>query len=165
VAEVADVRPESPEKSEGSVWWAVLASAEGQLAGPSATLGAPPPVALGGPAGTAAPPAPGAVPGAVPPAPGAVPPAPGAVPGAGPAAPAEAGTGGSEVLARRVPGTHLTPALRRGSAPDGASGATSAQAPDRDPERMRSMLSRFQASQRAGREADPGAPDPPQEGR
>jgi signal transduction histidine kinase len=132
VAEAADVRPEPPDKSDRSVWWAVLASPDGQLTGPSATLGAPPPVELRAPADTAA-----------------------------PAAPGDAVTGGSEILARRVPGTHLSPALRRGGAPHPAS----AQPPDRDPERVRSMLSRFQASQRAGRAADPGAPDPPQEGR
>ena len=73
-------------------------------------------------------------------------------------------------LVRRVPGEHLAPALRGvpsqpatpvgGPTPPDQPGATS-PAPadwgeeggpaDRDPERIRSMLSRFQASQRAGR--------------
>jgi hypothetical protein len=66
-------------------------------------------------------------------------------------------------LARRVPGTHLSPALRRDTAtPDpGGDGST----PERDPERVRSMLSRFQASQRAGRAAATHPPGSPQEGR
>jgi signal transduction histidine kinase len=74
-------------------------------------------------------------------------------------------------LVRRVPGEHLAPALRGVPSPPAAPvgaptppdqpGATSIPAPadwgaeggpaDRDPERIRSMLSRFQASQRAGR--------------
>ncbi len=141
-ADVADVPGARPEPPEHSVWWAVLANSDGQLTGPSATLSAPPPVALGGPQAGAPPAAPGA----------------GAGPGAGAVA---GGPADPEVLARRVPGTHLSPALRRGGAPDGASPPT----PSRDPERVRSMLSRFQASQRAGRAADPRAPDPPQEGR
>jgi hypothetical protein len=55
-------------------------------------------------------------------------------------------------LARRVPGTHLTPALRRDAAgpPPETDGG-------RDAERVRAMLSRFQASQNAGRVAADGS--------
>jgi signal transduction histidine kinase len=135
-ARVADAdagagRPEPPDKS---VWWAVLASAEGQLSGPSATLGTPS-APLGGPRD--------------------------ATPLTGPGAAGSPDADGSGILARRVPGTHLSPALRRGGGPD----AAATPPPGRDPERVRSMLSRFQASQRAGRAADPQVPDPPQEGR
>jgi signal transduction histidine kinase len=57
-------------------------------------------------------------------------------------------------LAHRVPGTHLAPSLRREPAHPPATSANK-----RDPERVSSMLSRFQASQRAGRAAadSPGA--------
>ena len=60
-------------------------------------------------------------------------------------------------LARRVPGAHLA-ALRRDDAP-----APAPAAAHRDPERTRTMLSRFQASQRAGRlaAAAPGSAPPP----
>src|SRR5215207_7464221 len=81
-------------------------------------------------------------------------------------------------LARRVPGAGLA-SLRRsgaGAIPPAASGgpgpdggpirAAPAHATDADRERMRSMLSRFQASQRAGRAAatDGGSPEKPLEG-
>ena len=64
-------------------------------------------------------------------------------------------------LARRVPGTHLAPALRR----DAPGPPTDAER-SRDVERVRAMLSRFQASQNAGRvAADPPRPRPPEENR
>jgi len=63
-------------------------------------------------------------------------------------------------LARRVPGTHLTPALR--DAPGRPTDADSG----RDAERVRAMLSRFQASQNAGRVAADGPrPRSPEENR
>jgi signal transduction histidine kinase len=61
----------------------------------------------------------------------------------------------SEGLVRRVPGAGLSPSLRRAEAP--ASAPTPARATRKprsaptDREQMRSLLSRFQASQRAGR--------------
>jgi signal transduction histidine kinase len=101
-------------------------------------------------------------------------------PGAGP---------GASGLVRRVPGASLAPPLRGaippGPGPDGAPAPPWAGPPDtglrpelavaasRDPERIRSMLSRFQSSQRAGRAvatlptdqpADP-RPRPPEEDR
>jgi signal transduction histidine kinase len=87
--------------------------------------------------------------------------------GPAPAAPAGAPAAGDDAgaapgLARRVPGTHLAPALRRDAAPGDGDGAAGA---GRDPARVRSMLSRFQASQRAGRAAAPHPPGSPQEGR
>jgi signal transduction histidine kinase len=82
-----------------------------------------------------------------------------------PAPPAPGGDGtGAPALARRVPGTHLTPALRREAAP-AAVGDDTTTGTGRDPARVRSMLSRFQASQRAGRAAAPHPPGSPQEGR
>jgi hypothetical protein len=88
----------------------------------------------------------------------------------------------AEGLVRRVPGAGLA-SLRRAGADAGATppagpgaGAGAppegtalrpppAQASEADRERMRSMLSRFQSSQRAGRAAaDPTAPAPTQEG-
>ena len=64
-------------------------------------------------------------------------------------------------LVRRVPGTHLAPSLRR----DGDGGHT-APSPERDRDHVRSMLSKFQANQRAGRAAADARPaDPPQEKR
>jgi signal transduction histidine kinase len=90
------------------------------------------------------------------PAPGSgVPPTPSAgdPPGAGgPGAPATPGTpAGADLtgLARRIPGAGLSPSLWRGPAPAAASGPAN----PRDHERVRSMLSRFQAGQRAGRAA------------
>jgi len=101
-------------------------------------------------------------------------------------------------LVRRVPGTHLAPALRSAATPGAAPAAApavptmpngpnglngpngpgvappeAAGEPGRDPERIRSMLSRFQSSQRAGRAVstlpadDPADPRPrsPEEGR
>jgi signal transduction histidine kinase len=65
-------------------------------------------------------------------------------------------------LVRRVPGTHLTPALRRRAGAPGTPGtppAPPAPGSSRDPERVRRMLSRFQANQRAGRAAAPAPPD------
>jgi signal transduction histidine kinase len=56
-------------------------------------------------------------------------------------------------LVHRVPGMSLTPSLRRPESP-GPSGGPDPTEPDRtdrDPARVRSMLSRFQSSQRAGR--------------
>jgi len=65
-------------------------------------------------------------------------------------------------LARRVPGSHLAPALRRDA--DGPEPAT--EGGGRDIERVRAMLSRFQASQHAGRvAADPPHARPPEENR
>ena len=67
-------------------------------------------------------------------------------------------------LVQRVPGMHLAPSLRRDNG-DG-SGDTTAPAPERDRDHVRSMLSKFQANQRAGRAAaDAGPADPPQEKR
>jgi signal transduction histidine kinase len=64
-------------------------------------------------------------------------------------------------LARRVPGSHLAPALRR-DAPGRPTNADSV----RDAERVRAMLSRFQASQNAGRVAADGSrPRSPEENR
>jgi signal transduction histidine kinase len=97
---------------------------------------------------------------------------------------------GASGLVRRVPGASLAPPLRGPMPPapgpagapalprePGSNGAASppglAGAPGRDPERVRSMLSRFQSSQRAGRAvatlptdqpADP-RPRPPEEDR
>jgi hypothetical protein len=62
-------------------------------------------------------------------------------------------------LARRVPGTHLIPALRR----DAAAGPPPEADGGRDAERVRAMLSRFQASQNAGRVAADGPPPGPPE--
>jgi hypothetical protein len=62
-------------------------------------------------------------------------------------------------LVRRVPGTHLTPALRRRAGAPGTPPAPPAPGSSRDPERVRQMLSRFQANQRAGRAATPAPPD------
>ncbi|HLM63805.1 MAG TPA: ATP-binding protein [Acidimicrobiales bacterium] len=76
--------------------------------------------------------------------PASPPPGPG-TPGT-PAARSDAGPTG---LARRIPGAGLSPSLRRGPDPAAASGP----AVPRDHERVRSMLSRFQAGQRAGRAA------------
>jgi signal transduction histidine kinase len=68
----------------------------------------------------------------------------------------------SDGLVRRVPGAHLAPALRR----DGSVESESAPATPRDRDQVRSMLSSFQASQRAGRAAaDPPSPRSPQENR
>jgi anti-sigma regulatory factor (Ser/Thr protein kinase) len=69
-------------------------------------------------------------------------------------------------LVRRVPGAGLAPSLRRRPGGDRSGATPSAQAePDRsaprDNDRVRSMLTRFQASQRAGRAAAEGPPDPP----
>ena len=73
-------------------------------------------------------------------------------------------------LARRVPGSHLAPSLRRDAAahpvatPPAAPAHGLASRPDR--EQVRSMLSRFQHSQRAARAAaDPPPADSPQEQR
>jgi len=64
-------------------------------------------------------------------------------------------------LARRVPGSHLAPALRRD-----APGPPTDTDGSRDVERVRAMLSRFQASQNAGRVAADGPrPRPPEENR
>jgi hypothetical protein len=65
-------------------------------------------------------------------------------------------------LVRRVPGANLAPFLRR----DAASTSPPAAAPptaQRDPDQVRSMLSTFQASQRAGREAAEATPAAPPE--
>jgi signal transduction histidine kinase len=69
-------------------------------------------------------------------------------------------------LVRRVPGAGLAPSLRRRPAGERSAATPSAQeGPDRsaprDNDRVRSMLSRFQASQRAGRAAAEAPPDPP----
>ncbi|HEX6418525.1 MAG TPA: ATP-binding protein [Acidimicrobiales bacterium] len=71
----------------------------------------------------------------------------------------------AEGLVRRVPGTHLAPALRREGSGGGQAPAPR-PAPARDPDQVRSMLSKFQASQRAGRAAaDATLADPFQERR
>jgi hypothetical protein len=68
---------------------------------------------------------------------------------------------GPDGLARRVPGTHLTPALRRD-----APGRPANAERGRDADRVRAMLSRFQASQNAGRVAADGPrPSSPEENR
>jgi signal transduction histidine kinase len=54
---------------------------------------------------------------------------------------------GAPTLARRVPGASLAPSLRR----DAGDQPTHEPVQTRDPERVRSMLSRFQTNQRAGR--------------
>ncbi|HET6954754.1 MAG TPA: hypothetical protein VFI47_30610, partial [Acidimicrobiales bacterium] len=82
-------------------------------------------------------------------------------PGGPPAEPVPAPP--ADGLVRRVPGTHLAPSLRRG-APDQPP-ATPGPAPGRDREQVRSMLSRFQTSQRAGRAAAESPPEAPQEPR
>jgi anti-sigma regulatory factor (Ser/Thr protein kinase) len=72
---------------------------------------------------------------------------------------------GGDGLARRVPGTHLAPALRRDAGADGDADAAT-QGGSRDVERVRAMLSRFQSSQHAGRvAADPPPRRPPEENR
>ena len=69
-------------------------------------------------------------------------------------------------LVRRVPGAALDPSLQRkpggrdAGAPPSAQAGPARSAP-RDNDRVRSMLSRFQASQRAGRAAAEAPPDPP----
>jgi signal transduction histidine kinase len=78
----------------------------------------------------------------------------GATPAAG-AGPAEPGAG--EGLARRVPGANLAPGLRRSPQGDG-DGADEPPAAERDA-RAGTMLSRFQASQRAGRAAASAEPN------
>jgi hypothetical protein len=71
----------------------------------------------------------------------------------------------SDGLVRRVPGAHLAPALRRDATTEPLAAPASPAPRDRD--QVRSMLSDFQASQRAGRAAtDPPPPDrSPQENR
>jgi signal transduction histidine kinase len=69
-------------------------------------------------------------------------------------------------LVRRIPGAGLAPSLRRNPGGDGpdvepSSQAGPARSAPRDGDRVRSMLSRFQASQRAGRAAAEAPPDPP----
>ena len=146
LAEAAGVAapPEGGDGPRGPAWWTVLVD--------PARL--PPPVTS---EGSLAPPAIFGSPGGPPPA------RPAPTPGAAP--PASGGDGtGAPALARRVPGTHLTPALRRDAEPPtGGDDATTGTG--RDPARVRSMLSRFQASQRAGRAAAPHPPGSPQEGR
>jgi signal transduction histidine kinase len=77
-------------------------------------------------------------------------------------------TGGvtADGLVRRVPGAGLAPSLRRNPggdrpAPPSASPERTGRPAPRDNDRVRSMLSRFQASQRAGRAAAEAPPDPP----
>jgi hypothetical protein len=85
--------------------------------------------------------------------------------GAGDALPASAVTELSDGLVRRVPGAHLAPPLRRDTTTEPLAAHTPTAPRDRD--QVRSMLSNFQASQRAGRAAtDPPPPDrSPQENR
>jgi signal transduction histidine kinase len=105
---------------------------------PSGPVALPAPVI--GPAGG---PMPGPPP---PPAPPAPPPPPGS---SGPAPPGPGDLPTINGLARRVPGAGLTPSLRRQPAAEPA-----APQPARgDRERVRSLLSRFQENQRAGRAA------------
>jgi len=81
-----------------------------------------------------------------------------ATPAAPPVIPPAPGDG----LARRVPGSHLAPALRR----DAEHASPAADSGGRDVDRVRAMLSRFQASQHAGRvAADPPVRHPPEETR
>ena len=81
-----------------------------------------------------------------------------ATPAAPPVIPPVPGDG----LARRVPGSHLAPALRR----DAEHASPAADSGGRDVDRVRAMLSRFQASQHAGRvAADPPVRHPPEETR
>jgi hypothetical protein len=78
-----------------------------------------------------------------------------------PVPPGPAADGDPDGLARRVPGTHLTPAMR-GDTPGPPADAEGG----RDAQRVRAMLSRFQASQNAGRSAaDAPPPRPPEENR
>ncbi|HEY8525776.1 MAG TPA: ATP-binding protein [Acidimicrobiales bacterium] len=91
-----------------------------------------------------------------------------AVPGRGgdrpPAAPDPPVT--AEGLVKRVPGAGLPPALRRPPVGERSEGTGVREAGPlrpaaRDNDRVRSMLSRFQASQRAGRAAAAGSPPDP----
>jgi signal transduction histidine kinase len=78
-----------------------------------------------------------------------------------PVPPAPVADTASDGLARRVPGSHLAPALRR----DAPGRPTDAER-GRDADRVRAMLSRFQASQNAGRVAADGPrPRSPEENR
>jgi signal transduction histidine kinase len=77
-------------------------------------------------------------------------------------------TGGltADGLVKRVPGAGLAPGLRRKPGGDGTGSSPSRPAVQphstpRDNDRVRSMLSRFQASQRAGRAAAEAPPDSP----
>jgi signal transduction histidine kinase len=103
------------------------------------------------------------------PTPGPVP-APAAAPVAAPPPPTPEPATGVPTLAnglvRRVPGSHLAPSLRRDEA-DGPAPARDVP-PPRSPEQVRSALSSFQSSQRAGRaaaDADSDTGPPPVEGR
>jgi signal transduction histidine kinase len=81
-------------------------------------------------------------------------------------APDTALAGLSDGLVRRVPGAHLAPALRRDGEADAPAAAPPPPALRPDREQVRSMLSRFQDSQRAGRAAaDPAAEQSNQENR
>lgn len=90
------------------------------------------------------------------------PPAPPPLPSPPPPPPAPASQAPAPVtpdgLVRRVPGAGLASMQGAPPAGDGAGPAPPPRA-EHDREHMRSMLSRFQASQRAGRAAAEGAPD------
>jgi signal transduction histidine kinase len=154
---------------------AVAAPFAGAIAPPDAPPGpsfAPPPPPFQAPASPFAPPfaapfeAPDAQP--VPPfaAPDPAPPAQSVPPFAAPGpAPAPAPTASSPMtvdgLVRRVPGASLAPSLRKTPTPDGAPPAAAGgtiPADWRPGEQASSMLSRFQANQRAGRAAAAGVP-------
>jgi hypothetical protein len=60
----------------------------------------------------------------------------------------------------RTPGAHLAPALRQDGNGSGGNDPAPAPAGERDPERVRSMLSRFQSGQRAGRAVSSLPTDP-----
>lgn len=69
-------------------------------------------------------------------------------------------------LARRIPGAALAPALRRPpKSDDGDTSNASADDPLADRERVRSMLSQFQAGQMAGRAAGVTGDPPGGQGR
>ena len=76
----------------------------------------------------------------------------GSDPGTGPA-PGSALSGLTDGLVRRVPGAHLAPALRRDGETETPTSAPPPPAARPDREQVRSMLSRFQDGQRAGRAA------------
>jgi hypothetical protein len=72
----------------------------------------------------------------------------------------------SDGLMRRVPGAHLAPALRRDGETEAPAPAPPPPPARPDREQVRSMLSRFQDSQRAGRAAaDPATEQSNQENR
>jgi len=85
---------------------------------------------------------------------GGAPPEPASAAGQRPWDPYSESTGAASGLKRRIPQSHLAPGLRREKTI-----ADEQAAAIRDPVAARNALSRFQASQRVGREAAAGGPD------